>query len=82
MAVSDDMRHASPILTRPTFSPAATEDVLSGARLLVRAFLNANECSARRGTTIVGADQADPPLFLIHSGLHIVRPGLPAVDVR
>lgn len=69
MAVSVDIRRASPILTRPTFSPAATEDVLSGARLLVRAFLNASECSARRGTTIVGADQSDPPLFLIHSGL-------------
>jgi CRP/FNR family transcriptional regulator, anaerobic regulatory protein len=69
MAVSDGVLRASPILTRPTFSLAASKDVLSGARLLARAFSNASECLARRGTTIVGADQSDPPLFLIHSGL-------------
>lgn len=69
MAVSSKTCATSPILRRATFASAATEDVLSGARLLVRAFLSASECLARRGTTIVGADQSDPPLFLIHSGL-------------
>lgn len=69
MAASDQKRPASPILKRATFAPAATEDVLSGSRLLLRAFLNARQCSARRGMTIVDADQSDPPLFLIHSGV-------------
>ena len=50
------------------FAPAITEDLLSGGRLLRRAFLEAAECFAEQGDTIISAGQSDPPACLIHRG--------------
>lgn len=61
----------------PIFAPAAAEDVLSGGRLLRRAFLETEIRSAERGTILIQCDQRDPPALLIHRGLAYSATSIP-----
>lgn len=51
------------------FAPAVSEDILTGDRLLRRAFLKAPMHSAQRDTAIISADDQEPPALLIHHGV-------------
>jgi CRP-like cAMP-binding protein len=54
-------------LTKTTFSPAVTEDLLSGMQRLHGAFLEGESRSLEAGA-MVNTDQSDPPAFLIRRG--------------
>jgi CRP/FNR family transcriptional regulator, anaerobic regulatory protein len=55
--------------TPPVYAPHATEDVLSGGRLLRRAFAEAPYHIAERDAVIIAADDPDPPVLQIHRGV-------------
>ena len=50
-------------------SPVAAEDVLSGSRLLRRAFLEAPQRTVDRDTIILSTEMRDPPVLLLKRGL-------------
>jgi CRP/FNR family transcriptional regulator, anaerobic regulatory protein len=51
------------------YAPAASEDLLAGAQILRRAFLEAPSLSANRDAVIIRADARDPPCVLINRGV-------------
>ena len=53
----------------PTYASAATEDLLTGAQRLRRAFLEAPQVSASREGTIIAADAVEPPALMISRGV-------------
>ncbi|HEX3881086.1 MAG TPA: Crp/Fnr family transcriptional regulator [Stellaceae bacterium] len=52
----------------PIHAPRTAEALLTGGRLLRRAFMEAPGFSAARGTVIVAANDPDPPILMIHRG--------------
>jgi CRP-like cAMP-binding protein len=68
MAELNSMVSSVHLAPRP-FAAAVSEDILAGDRLLRRAFLEAPMHSAQRDTTIISADDREPPALLIHRGV-------------
>jgi CRP/FNR family transcriptional regulator, anaerobic regulatory protein len=58
-----------PIFEVPRYSPRASEELLTGARLLRRAFLNAPYRTLAHPTAIVAQDDPEAPVFLIQRGM-------------
>jgi CRP-like cAMP-binding protein len=56
-------------LGAPVYAPGAAEDLLTGATLLRRAFLEAPYQVADRETVLVAADDPQPPALLLHRGI-------------
>lgn len=63
--------------TTPVYAPAAAEDLLLGAQLLRRAFLETPVLSADRDKVVVPADSPEPPVLLIHRGVAYQSTALP-----
>lgn len=53
----------------PLYAPAVSDDLLTGSRLLRRAFLEAPGFSADRDAVIIRADARDPPCLLFNRGV-------------
>jgi hypothetical protein len=53
---------------RPRYAAAVMEDLLTGSRLLRRAFLQTPIRFAGRDAPLIRADDPDPPVILIRSG--------------
>jgi CRP/FNR family transcriptional regulator len=53
----------------PVYAPHASDDVLTGSRLLRRAFADAPYRTADRDTVIIAADDPEPPILQIHRGI-------------
>jgi CRP-like cAMP-binding protein len=59
------------------YAPEVTEDLLAGGRLLREAFYQSPRFTEPRGTVIIGPDDHDAPLLLIHKGSAYARRTLP-----
>lgn len=53
----------------PVHAPAASEELLAGAQLLRRAFLESPSLSAHRDTVIIPANTREPPCMLVSRGV-------------
>ena len=61
----------------PVYAPHASEDVLTGGRLLRRAFAESPYRTADRDSVIVAADDPEPPILQIHRGIAFRSVSLP-----
>lgn len=61
----------------PVYAAHATEDVLTGGRLLRRAFADSPYRTADRGAVVIAADDPEPPILQIHRGIAFRSVSLP-----
>jgi CRP-like cAMP-binding protein len=61
----------------PIYAPHASEDMLTGGRLLRRAFAEAPYRTAEREAVIIAADHPEPPILQIHRGIAFRSVSLP-----
>ena len=61
----------------PNYAAGASEGVLTGGRLLRRAFAEAPYRTAERHAVIIAADDPEPPILQIHRGVAFRSIGLP-----
>lgn len=70
-------RDELPLKLGPGFAPAVSEDLLTGAQQLHRAFLEAPALSADRDAVVIPAGTPPPPAMLIHRGIAYQSTSLP-----
>lgn len=70
-------RDELPLKLGPGFAPAVSEDLLTGAQLLRRAFLETPALSANRDAVVIPAGASTPPAMLIHRGVAYQSTPLP-----
>jgi|SRR5579872_6471123 len=62
-------QEASAAVRVPAYAPGAVEDLLTGGRIVRRAFLDERYLSAGRQSVVLAADDTDIPVILIHRGI-------------